>query len=303
MPKSKWGIDKIPDLRGRLAIVTGSTSGLGKETARVMASKNARVVLAVRNVEKGARVAQDIKEQSPAADVIVRELDLSDLQSVERFTKAFNNDHDRLDLLINNAGVMVPPYAKTADGFELQFGTNHLGHFVLTGKLLPLLRATEKSRIVVLSSVAHKFGKLDLGDLNWKKRKYNKQRAYGDSKLANLYFALELARKLESNGNNPMVTAAHPGWTSTELQRHSGTVNFLNIFFGQNVRMGALPTLRAAFDPDAKPGDYFGPSGFLEMLGYPVKVGPSKRAKDIRIAQKLWDASEKLTGHSYRQSL
>ena len=301
MPKSKWDIDKIPDLKGRLAIVTGSTSGLGKETARVMASKNATVVLAVRNIEKGERVAQDIKQQYPATDVIVRELDLSDLQSVNRFTKAFTNDHERLDLLINNAGVMVPPYTKTADGFELQFGTNHLGHFVLTEGLLPLLRITENSRIVVLSSVAHKFGKLDLADLNWKKRKYNKQRAYSDSKLANLYFALELARRLESN-NNPLVTAAHPGWTSTELQRHTGTVNFLNTFFGQNVRMGALPTLRAAFDPEAKPGDYFGPSGFLEMQGYPVKVAPSKRAKDIRIAQKLWEASEKLTGHSYSQS-
>lgn len=296
MSKSTWDAANIPDQKGRVVIVTGASSGLGKETARVLAEKNAFVMIAVRNVRKGQGVAEAIHKEYAAADVSVRELDLANLESVKSFAESVLEEYDRLDLLINNAGVMMCPYSKTRDGFEMQFGTNHLGHFALTGQLLPLLKKTTGSRIVVLSSLAHKMGNLDFSDLNWEKRKYNTQKAYGDSKLANLYFAYELARKLESEGNNPTVTAAHPGWTATELQRHSGLAGFLNNFFAQGVDMGALPTLRAAIDPDAHPGDYFGPRKHFEMHGYPVKVKSNARSHDRDAARELWKQSEELTG-------
>jgi NAD(P)-dependent dehydrogenase (short-subunit alcohol dehydrogenase family) len=225
----------------------------------------------------------------------VRELDLSSLESVSTFAKGINRDYDRLDVLINNAGIMMCPYSTTQDGFEIQMGTNHLGHFALTGRLMPLLEKTEGSRIVALSSGAHAMGNIDLTDLNWEERNYNTQRAYGDSKLANLYFTYELARRLESNGNNPRVTAAHPGWTATDLQRHSGIMRFANLFFAQNVAMGALPTLRAAFDEDARQGDFFGPEGMFHMRGYPVVQDSSKLSHDKRNARRLWDVSEELT--------
>ena len=235
-----WTTDNIPDLNGRTAIVTGSTSGLGRETARVLAAKGAWVTLAVRNTAKGGDVAGKIREQHAGADVAVLALDLADLSSVKAFAAAFLKAHNRLDLLINNAGVMMCPYSKTADGFEIQMGTNHLGHFALTGLLLPLMKKTEASRLVVVASLAHRMGDIDLSDLNWERRRYNTSRAYGDSKLANLLFAYELARRLESDGNTPRVTAAHPGWTATELQRHSGMMGFLNTFFAQGPDMGAL---------------------------------------------------------------
>lgn len=174
-------------------------------------------------------------------------------------------------------------------------GTNHLGHFALTGLLMPLLEETEGSRVVALSSGAHSMGNIDLSDLNWEKRNYNTQRAYGDSKLANLYFTYELAQRLGDNGNNPRVTAAHPGWTATDLQRHSGIFRFLNQFFAQNVEMGALPTLRAAFDEEAQPGDFFGPEGMFHMRGYPVVQDSSELSHDQEIAKRLWDVSEDLT--------
>ncbi|MCG8443366.1 MAG: short chain dehydrogenase, partial [Caulobacterales bacterium] len=199
-----------------------------------------------------------------------------------------------------NAGVMVPPYAKTEDGFELQFGTNHLGHFALTGRLLGALKAAAGSRLVVVSSLAHRYGGLDFADLAWESRPYSARRAYCDSKLANLLFAHELARRLEAAGANaPRVTAAHPGWTSTDLQRHASSFRFLNIFFGQDIRAGALPTLRAAFDPDARAGDYFGPSRHFEMHGPPVTVRSNARSRDEDAARRLWEISEELTGVAY----
>jgi NAD(P)-dependent dehydrogenase (short-subunit alcohol dehydrogenase family) len=299
MSTSTWDAGNIPDQKGRVVIVTGSSSGLGKETTRVLAKKNASVIMAVRNVQKGQGVADAIRQEYTAADVSVRELDLADLTSVKTFAESILKDYARLDILINNAGVMMCPYSKTADGFEMQFGTNHLGHFALTGRLLPLLKKTQGSRIVVLSSMAHKMGNPDFSDLNWEKRKYNTNRAYGDSKLANLYFAYELARKLETEGNNPIVTAAHPGWTATELQRHSGFFGFLNNFLAQGVEVGALPTLRAAIDAEAQPGDYFGPSKFFEMHGPPVKVPSNARSHNREAARGLWKQSEELTGVSY----
>ena len=299
MSRSNWTADAIPDQTGKLAIVTGASSGLGKETARVLASKGARVILAVRNVVKGEAVAESLRRGNPGAALAVRALDLASLTSVRAFAEAILAEESRLDLLVNNAGVMVPPYGKTEDGFELQFGTNHLGHFALVEHLLPLLKATEASRIVVLSSLAHRGGNLDFSDLDWQKRKYSAQRAYGDSKIANLYFAYELARRLKDDPDAPLVTAAHPGWTRTELQRHSGLFSFLNNFFAQDVGMGTLPTLRAAFDPQAQSGDYFGPARHFEMHGHPVKVRSNARSRDPEIARRLWETSEALTGVSY----
>lgn len=299
MSQTKWDASTIADQKGRVIIVTGSTSGIGKETARVLAKKNATVILAVRNVKKGEAVAGEIRQAYPAADVSVRELDLANLASVRAFAESFKGDYDRLDVLINNAGCMMCPCSKTEDGFDMQMGTNHLGHFALTGLLMPLLKDTEGSRIVVLSSGAHAFGNIDFSDMNWDKRSYNTQRAYGDSKLANLYFTYELARRLQNNGNNPRVTAAHPGWTATELQRHSGLMRFLNVFFAQSVEMGALPTLRAAFDDGANAGDFFGPEGMFHMRGYPVVQDSSELSHDAGIAKELWKVSEEMTGVRY----
>jgi NAD(P)-dependent dehydrogenase (short-subunit alcohol dehydrogenase family) len=299
MAKSNWNTENIPDQKGRVVIVTGATSGLGKEAARVLAGKNASVIMAVRNVTKGEGVADGIRQEFPAADVTVRDLDLSSLSSVESFAEGINKDYDRLDILINNAGVMMCPYSKTQDGFEIQMGTNHLGHFALTGQLMPLLEKTDGSRIVATSSAAHNMGNIDFSDINWERRKYNTQKAYGDSKIANLYFTYELARRMNGNGESPLVTAAHPGWTGTDLQRHSGFIRFLNNFLAQGTDIGTLPTLMAAIDPDAQPGDYYGPSRFFEMRGKPVKVESNKRSHNTEAAQRLWEMSEQMTGVSY----
>ncbi len=299
MANKKWNSDNIPDQSGKLVIVTGASSGLGKEACRVLAGKNATVIMAVRNIEKGEIVAKEIIVKSPRAKIEVYKLDLSSMESIKNFAGNFKNKFDHLDILINNAGVMMCPYSKTKDGFEIQMGTNHLGHFALTGFLMPLLKSTKGSRIVATSSMAHQMGNIDFNDLNWEKRKYNTQRAYGDSKIANLYFTYELARKFKDEKNRPTVTAAHPGWTQTELQRHSGFFNFLNPIFGQSVKKGTLPTLRAAVDPEVKPGDYYGPGGFMEMQGYPVKVKSNKRSHDQEAAKRLWQLSEQMTGVSY----
>jgi NAD(P)-dependent dehydrogenase (short-subunit alcohol dehydrogenase family) len=242
------------------------------------------------------KAIEKIKSEKNEAKLSLMILDLSDLESIKKFAAEFKANYSRLDLLINNAGVMMPPYSKTADGFELQFGTNHLGHFTLTGLLLDVLQNTPHSRIVNVSSNAHKSGNLNFTDLNWEKRKYKRWASYGDSKIANIYFTLELGRKIEKNGKNPIVTAAHPGWTATELQRHTGAFDFLNNFFAQDTTMGALPTLYAALGPDVKSGDYFGPSGFMEMRGYPKKAEVNTLSKDEKIARQLWNISEELTG-------
>jgi NAD(P)-dependent dehydrogenase (short-subunit alcohol dehydrogenase family) len=217
---------------------------------------------------------------------------------VKNFANEFKQKYDKIDLLINNAGVMIPPYSKTKDGFELQMGTNHLGHFALSLQLLDIIENTPNSRIVNVASSAHKYGKINFDDLNWENRKYSAMRAYGDSKIANLYFTSELAKKLA--GKNVLVTAAHPGWTATELQRHSGLFEFFNGIFAMPQPQGALPTLRAAVDQNAKSGDYFGPDGWQEWRGYPVLVQPNKLAKDKSIAKKLWDVSEELTNISFK---
>lgn len=294
MSKSKWTEKNIPNQSGKIAIVTGSSSGIGYEAARILAKKNATVIIAVRNLEKGEYARSKIKSENPDANLDIIKLDLADLSSVKSFVKEFKSKYNKLDMLINNAGVMIPPYTKTKDGFELQFGTNHLGHFALTLQLLDVIEKTPNARIVNISSGAHKYGKINFDDLNWEERDYKAWKAYGDSKIANLYFTKVLAEKVAKK--NIQVTAAHPGWTATELQRHSGMIEFLNSIFAMPQEQGALTTLRAAVDNDAKSGDYFGPNGWQEWRGYPVKVEPNSLAKDKKIANKLWDVSEELTG-------
>jgi len=295
MTKHDWSAEALGDQSGRVAIVTGSNSGIGFETARVLAGKGATVVMACRNLEKANPKADEIGAAHPDADVEVMQLDLSDLGSVQRFAEAFRAKHSRLDLLINNAGIMVPPYGKTAQGFETQFGVNHLGHFALTGSLLDLITNTPGSRIVTVSSIAHYMGRIDFADLNWEKG-YRAQAAYGQSKIANLLFTYELQRRLAAAGKNTIAVAAHPGWTETNLQEHAKGVKFLNRFLAQEPLMGALPTLYAATEPSVQGAEYFGPSGFMEMNGSPKKVKSNKRSHDEDVAERLWNVSEELTG-------
>jgi NAD(P)-dependent dehydrogenase (short-subunit alcohol dehydrogenase family) len=282
MSSTKWTTHNIPDQTGKIFIITGATSGLGKEATKVLASKNATVIMAVRNTKKGESVVSEFKTTLPNARIEVRKLDLDSLSSIKSFATGVIDTYDHLDILINNAGVMACPYSTTKDDCEIQMGTNHLGHFALTGLLMPLLRKTNGSRIVATSSIAHKQGNIDFEDINWEKRKYDTNKAYGDSKLANLYFAYELTRKLKNDANAPLVTAAHPGWTSTELQRHSFMFKILNPFFSQEVADGVLPTLRAALDSTAKSGEFYGPSGFMELKGSPVIVRSIALSHDFR---------------------
>lgn len=294
--KNNWTAENIPDQNGKVVIVTGSSSGIGYEAARVLANKKAKVIIAVRNSSKGEAAKAKIEAQNKNADVEVMIVDLSDLESVKQFAEAFKAKYEKLDILINNAGVMIPPYSKTKDGFELQMGTNHFGHFALTLQLLDVIEKTSGARVVNVSSGAHKYGNINFEDLNWEKRKYKAWKAYGDSKIANLYFTKELGARLAQSDKQVLVTAAHPGWTATELQRHSGFFDHMNKYFAMPIEQGALPTLRAAIDADVQNGDYFGPDGFMEMKGYPIKVATNKLAKNEIIAQKLWEVSRELTG-------
>jgi NAD(P)-dependent dehydrogenase (short-subunit alcohol dehydrogenase family) len=299
MAKQKWNTNNISDQKDRVIIITGATSGLGKEATKVLASKNATVIMAVRNTTKGEAVAAEFKKALPNAKLDIRKLDLGSLASVKSFAAEINSSYDRLDILINNAGVMMCPYSKTEDGFEIQMGTNHMGHFALTGLLMPLLKKTKNSRIVATSSMAHKQGNIDFDDINWETRDYKTGKAYSDSKIANLYFAYELARKLEGDSNAPTVVTSHPGWTKTELDRHSGVFEFFGNIIAQKVDMGTLPTLRAAIDKESKSGDYYGPEGFLEMRGYPIIVKANEMAHNTAKAKQLWEMSEKMTGVQY----
>ncbi|MDG1332443.1 MAG: oxidoreductase [Crocinitomicaceae bacterium] len=296
MSTSNWNTNDIPDQKGKVVIITGATSGLGKEASKILAQKNATVIMAVRNVQKAEAVASEIRKEYPEAKIEINALDLGSLSSVRTFSKEISEVHDHIDILINNAGVMMCPYSKTEDGFEIQMGTNHLGHFALTGLLMPLIKKAERGRIVATSSIGHRSGNIDFSDINWESRKYKTTQAYGDSKMANLYFAYELGRKLSKEDNAPIATAAHPGWTSTDLQRHSLFFRVLNPVFSQKVARGVLPTLRAAIDPEAKQGDYFGPKGFQEMKGNPIVVGSNDLSHNVENAKNLWSMSEELTG-------
>ncbi|MDA8692104.1 oxidoreductase [Candidatus Pseudothioglobus singularis] len=299
MKKENWNESNIPDQSGKIFIVTGPTSGLGKESVKVLVRKNATVIMTARNIKKAESVANEILEENKNAKIDIEELDLSSLESVKNFSQLIIKKYKSLDCLINNAGIMACPYSKTKDGFEIQMGTNHLGHFALTGQLISHLKKTPNSRVVNVSSIAHTSGNIDFDDLNWEKRKYRTWSAYSDTKLANLYFTYELSRKLEKDKGNPIILASHPGWTATDLQRYSSVANFMNIFLGQKVNIGALGGLRAATDSTAKSNDYFGSPSMGGMKGHPVLVKSNELSYNTDNAKKLWKLSEELTGVRY----
>jgi NAD(P)-dependent dehydrogenase (short-subunit alcohol dehydrogenase family) len=294
----RWTAKDIPTQTGRTAIVTGANTGIGYDAAAVLAARGAQVVLACRSRAKAERAVEKILRARPEAGVSAMVLDLASLASVESFAEQFRSRYSKLDLLINNAGVMMPPLTFTEDGFELQMGTNHLGHFALTGRLLDLLLATPGSRVVTVSSLMHRRGRIDFQNLKAEKS-YSRTGAYSQSKLANLLFALELQRRLLAVGAQVLSTAAHPGWTQTDLQRYNAGFRFFGFFLAQRPAQGALPTLRAATDPNAKGADYYGPDGFMEMKGCPVPATISQRARNEELARKLWEVSEELTGVRY----
>jgi NAD(P)-dependent dehydrogenase (short-subunit alcohol dehydrogenase family) len=291
-----WSEDDIPDLSHRVAVVTGANSGIGFETARALAAKGARVILGCRSRTKGPQAAARIREVVPDADVHFISLDLASLAGVGMFAKEVAVEVDRIDILCNNAGVMMPPLGYTRDGFELQFGINHLGHFALTAHLLPLLSATPGARIVTVSSLMHLVGRIDFGDLNAMKS-YNATLAYGQSKVANLLFMRELARRLENARVDVISAAAHPGSTRTELQRHSDLMQLAVRFFAQDAAAGALPTLYAATAPDVRAGDYFGP--MVGIVGPPTRALSSPYSRNKEVAGRLWEVSEDLTGVTF----
>jgi len=293
--KERGTRNDIPDQTGRSTIVTGANAGIGYETARALAHAGADVTLACRSRQKGEGAVARIAAEQPRGRASFAALDLADLDSVRDFAETFGRTHERLDLLVNNAGVMVPPESRTAQGFELQLGVNHLGHFALTLRLLDLLGATPGARVVTVSSSAHRFGRMDFDDLNFATRDYDAWAAYGQSKLANLLFTFELQRRCEARGLDVIAAAAHPGWTGTDLQRHAWYMRLFNHLVAMSPSQGALPTLRAATAPDVRGGDYFGPDGFQEMRGHPVRVGTTQAAKNPEDSARLWQVSEELT--------
>ncbi len=306
---ASWTPTDMPSLIGKLAIVTGANSGLGYYTTLELARKGAQVILACRSQAKTEEAMQDIRKAVPEAKLEFMALDLSDLKSIRAFAQAFTAKHNKLDLLINNAGVMALPFCKTADGFEMQIGTNHLGHFALTGLLLDVLKATPDSRVVNVASMAHRWTPgMDLDDLNWERKRYKKWDAYGKSKLANLLFTFELDRRLKRAGLNILSVAAHPGYSATNLG-FAGPAMAKSLLgklmmdvgnlFAQPADMGALPQLYAATMPDMQGSDYIGPDGFRQLKGYPKKVGCRRAARDPELASKLWVLSQQLTGVKY----
>ncbi len=301
-----WDESDIPDQSGRVAVVTGANSGIGWDTARALAQHGAQVVMACRNRSKAEEAKARIDALRPRGRVTLLDLDLASLDSIRAASAGLLADHDRLDLLIDNAGVMALPHMRTADGFEMQFGTNHLGHFALTGLLLDRVTNTPGSRVVVVASSAHKFGRLDFDDLLWEKS-YSAWPAYGRSKLANLLFAYELQRRLERASSSTIVACAHPGGARTNLGTTSGgllgtlaaVLRPVAMLTMQSARMGALPTLRAASDPAVRGGEYYGPDRLGELRGHPVKVSSNARSHDAGDAARLWAVSERLTGVVY----
>ena len=300
---TKWTAADVPDQEGRVAVITGANTGIGYQAAAVLAGKGAHVVLAVRNTDKGRAAAERIGSGLPHADVSVRELDLTSLDSIRAASDELRADYPRIDLLINNAGVMMTEKGTTKDGFELQLGTNHLGHFALTGQLLDNLLPVEGSRVVTISSGAHRFGRMNFDDLQ-SERGYNRVTAYGQSKLANLLFTYELDRRLSAKGAPTIAVAAHPGGSDTELTRNLWPVLRLPIqlvwgLLAQSAEMGALPTLRAATDLDVRGGQYYGPDGIGEQRGHPKLVQSSARSHDAAAQRRLWSVSEELTGVTF----
>jgi len=303
MTKSTWTIENIPNLNGKTIIITGANSGIGYEAAKEFSRKGATVIMACRNMDKAAKALIEIKKDIPNTDAEIMELDVSSLKSVKLFAETFKAKYTKLDILLNNAGVMMPPYGKTIDGFELQFATNHLGHFALTGELIDLLIATPGSRVVNVSSMAHMMGNMNFNDMMFENGKgYTPSKAYGRSKLSNLLFTYELQRRFEAMNADTMTVAAHPGVSSTNLGRHVGNKGFFSLMFNnmsQTPDMGALPSIRACVDKDVRGGQYYGPGNFMNMTGYPVLVKSNSKSHNIKDAAKLWELSEKLSGVKY----
>ena len=297
-----WTIEQVGGQKGRLAVVTGANIGLGFETAMALAAKGMEVVLACRSLDKAEAARAQMVAKYPKAQVHCMALDLASLKSVRAFAKSFVKKFKRLDLLINNAGIMMPPYTLTEDGFESQLAANYLGHFALTGLLLPLLNATPGARVVTLSSLAHKWSGIQFDDLQFTKG-YDARRAYGQSKLACLMFAYELQRRLAKSGASTLSIAAHPGISATNLFQHmpkivGGLAPLAGLVFN-SARGGAQPTLYAALGADIQGGDYCGPGSLGEMRGPPIKVGSNRRSRDLEAAAQLWNVSQELTGVKY----
>tara|TARA_R100000908_G_scaffold21968_1_gene8752 strand:+ start:49404 stop:50417 length:1014 start_codon:yes stop_codon:yes gene_type:complete len=299
---TNWTTANIPSQKGKIIIVTGANSGLGFGTTRELARKGGKVIMAVRSLDRGASAKEDIEKEIPSAQLELMELDLASLESVKSFASDFSQKYDRLDILINNAGLMMPEERQeTEDGFEKQIGVNHLGHFALTNQLLPMLNETEDSRVVTISSMYGKTGyaSINWDDLHWEEE-YDTTDAYSQSKFANQLFGLELARKLEEAGSGTISTMAHPGYTATNLQRHIGLMGKIgNKLIAQDLDMGILPQLRAATDPDVENGEYLGPKGFMNMRGYPQTEEPNKKAKEPELSEKFWKLSEELTDTNF----
>jgi NAD(P)-dependent dehydrogenase (short-subunit alcohol dehydrogenase family) len=306
----RWTVDSISDQSGKTIIVTGANSGIGYEAALALAKRGANVVLACRSPERSQAAADRVRAAAPKANLELAPLDLASLRSVRSFADWFQRTHERLDVLVNNAGVMAIPRQVTEDGFEVQLATNHLGHFALTGLLLGRLLASAPSRVVNVSSMVHTIGRFDWNDLAMERR-YSKWLAYGRSKLANLLFTYELARRLDARGARVVAAACHPGYAATNLQavgpKMTGStfgqtlMAFGNSVFAQSAEAGAWPTLRAATAPDVHGGDFYGPAGPMHMAGAPVKHASHRRAYDKGESARLWEASVKLTGVTYAE--
>ncbi len=301
---SSWRTEDILDQSGRTAVVTGANSGLGLATTRELARRGARVIMACRSTDKGESAASDIRRAAPEAKLDVRPLDLGSLESIQAFANDLDLEAGKLDLLINNAGIMMTPQQTTHDGFELQLGTNHLGHFALTGLLLDAVQSAEAGRVVTLSSIEHKSGHIEFDDLQ-SEDGYAPRKAYRQSKLANAIFGVELDRRLRAAGSSAISVLAHPGYSDTNLQSTGPTgpmkaiLKVGNKLLAQDADTGALPTLYAATAPGVEGGDFYGPDGFKEMRGDPTHVDVIPEARDPGVAGRLWDISEELTGIRY----
>ena len=303
--KHKWTFDNIPDLSGKTMIVTGGNSGLGFEAVKALSANGSETILACRNIKNGNTAKKEIQEVHPNAKINVMNLDLADLESVRSFVKKFNEKYSKLDVLLNNAGI-VCPYKKTKDGFEMQIGTNHLGHFALTGLLLQHLKNTEGSRVVNVSSIGHKSGKMNFNNFMFENGGYSIFKAYANTKLANLLFTYELQRRFEKFDVDCIAVAAHPGVAKSNLSKYITKkplykigMAIANSIMSQSTSMGALPEIRASVDSLVKGGDYFGPGGFQEWSGYPIPVKSNDASHDLGNAERLWEVSEDLTKIRY----
>jgi NAD(P)-dependent dehydrogenase (short-subunit alcohol dehydrogenase family) len=299
MPQ-KWTLAQMPRLEGKIALVTGANRGLGLEISVGLSAAGATVVMACRNPAKAQAAADEVRRRAPAAKLELMSLDLADLASVRSFAAAFVARFPRLDILCNNGSAILVPLGKTRDGFETHIGTNHLGHFALTGLLLPLLQSTPGARVVNTSSMAHKMTKgLKLDDLHFERRPYKDMDAYGQSKLASLMYTFELDRRLRKAGVPVLAAAAHPGWSNTNPDQGTALMRFFNGLMAQPAAMGALPSLYAAVAPEVRGGDYIGPGGIQELRGHPAKAASSDEARDPQLAAALWQQSQQLTGVQY----